>query len=38
MAVDRALNADPQDRFAQVLNRALAAGIKPDTVTALLTG
>ena len=38
MAVDRALSADPQDRFAQVLKRAIAAGIDPDTVTALLTG
>jgi Domain of unknown function (DUF4192) len=37
MAVDRALSADPQDRFAQVLERAIAAGIDPDTVTALLT-
>ena len=38
MAVDRALSADPQDRFAQLLHRAIAAGIDPDTVTALLTG
>ena len=37
MAVDRALGADPQDRFAQILERAIAAGIDPDTVTALLT-
>jgi hypothetical protein len=37
MAVDRALSADPQDRFAQLLDRAIAAGIDPDTVTALLT-
>jgi len=37
MAVDRALGTDPQDRFAQVLERAIAAGIDPGTVTALLT-
>ena len=37
MAVDRALGADPQDRFARLLQRAIAAGIDPDTVTALLT-
>ncbi len=37
MAVDRALGADPRDRFAQILERAIAAGIDPDTVTALLT-
>ena len=37
MAVDRALSADPQDRFAHLLHRAIAAGIDPDTVTALLT-
>jgi hypothetical protein len=36
MAVERALSADPQDRFAQLLHRAIAAGIDPDTVTALL--
>jgi len=37
MAVDRALSVDPQDRFAQVLEQAIAAGIDPDTVTALPT-
>jgi hypothetical protein len=37
MAVDRALSADPRDRFARLLQRAIAAGIDPDTVTALLT-
>ncbi|GAA4262789.1 DUF4192 domain-containing protein [Dactylosporangium darangshiense] len=37
MAVDRALAADPQDRFAQLLDLAIAAGIDPDTVTALLS-
>ncbi|MGI5243349.1 DUF4192 domain-containing protein [Dactylosporangium sp. CA-139066] len=37
IAVDRALAADPQDRFAQLLDRAIAAGINPDTVTALLS-
>lgn len=37
MAVERALDADPQDRFAQVLDRAIAAGIDPDTVTTLLS-
>jgi len=37
MAVDRALSADPQDRFAQLMHRTIAAGIDPDTVTTLLT-
>lgn len=37
IAVDRALDADPHDRFAQMLDRAIAAGIDPDTVTALLS-
>ncbi|MEU7874266.1 DUF4192 domain-containing protein [Dactylosporangium sp. NPDC049140] len=37
MAVDRALAADPQDRFAQLLHQAIATGIDPATVTALLS-
>jgi len=37
MAVGRALAADPRDRFAQLLDLAIAAGIDPGTVTALLS-
>jgi hypothetical protein len=37
IAVDRAVDADPRDRFAQVLDRAIDAGIDPDTVAALLS-
>jgi hypothetical protein len=36
IAVHRALDADPDDRFAQLLARAIRAGIDPDTVAALL--
>jgi hypothetical protein len=36
IAVHRALDADPDDRFAQVLAAAIRAGIDPDTVTRLL--
>ncbi|MDT5027356.1 MAG: hypothetical protein QOE61_3782 [Micromonosporaceae bacterium] len=36
IAVHRALDADPDDPFAQVLASAIAAGIDPHTVTALL--
>ncbi|MBN1171090.1 MAG: DUF4192 family protein [Micromonosporaceae bacterium] len=37
-AVWRALRADPTDRLASVLATAIAAGIDPGTVTALLSG
>ncbi|GIF02004.1 DUF4192 domain-containing protein [Paractinoplanes rishiriensis] len=36
IAVRRALDADPDDRLAQLLACAVAAGIGPDTVAALL--
>ncbi len=36
IAVHCALDADPDDHFAQVLASAIRAGIDPDTVTALL--
>jgi len=36
MAVDRALEVDPHDDLAPILRQAIAAGIDPDTVTALL--
>jgi hypothetical protein len=36
IAVHRALDADPDDHFAQLLASAIRAGIDPDTVTALL--
>ena len=36
IAVNRALDTDPDDRLAQLLTRAIAAGIDPDTVAALL--
>jgi hypothetical protein len=36
IAVSRALDADPDDRLAQLLHRAISAGIDPDTVAGLL--
>ena len=36
VAIDRALDTDPGDRFAHLLAGVVAAGIDPDTVTALL--
>jgi hypothetical protein len=38
MAIDRALDADPDHRLAHLLRQAIAAGIDPETVTALLNG
>ncbi|GIH16351.1 DUF4192 domain-containing protein [Rugosimonospora africana] len=37
IAVDRALEAEPDNRFAQLLAQAVAVGIDPDTVATLLT-
>lgn len=37
IAIQRALHSDPDDRFAQLLAQAVAAGIDPSTVSALLT-
>jgi hypothetical protein len=36
IAIDRALNAAPTDRMAQLLAQVVAAGIDPATITALL--
>ena len=36
VAIDRALDTDPDNRLAHLLGHALAAGIAPATVTALL--
>lgn len=36
IAIDRAVHEDPTDEFAQLLALAIAAGIDPDTVAALL--
>ena len=36
VAIDRALDTDPDNRLAQLLGQALAAGIDPAAVTALL--
>lgn len=36
VAVDRALDVDPDNRFAHLLAHAIAAGIDPATVTALV--
>jgi hypothetical protein len=36
IAIDRALDTDPDSRLAQLIGHALAAGIDPATVTALL--
>ena len=38
VAIDRALDTDPDDRLTQILARVIAAGIDPDTVAALLAG
>ena len=38
IAVHRALDVDPDHRLAQLLAQAIAAGIDPDTITALLAG
>jgi Tfp pilus assembly protein PilF len=38
IAVQRALQADPTDHLAHVLGAAIAGGIDPATITALLAG
>ncbi len=38
VAVRRALHADPSDRLAHLLAQAIAGGIDPTTITALLAG
>jgi Tfp pilus assembly protein PilF len=38
IAVQRALQADPSDRLANLLAQAVAEGIDPATVTKLLAG